>query len=290
MTTARTRFLILTFVLVLCAHARGGNLETVIKSLPHALRSGYSSSVGGGTIYYHSVNAHARNALIARTTDGAQYVEWESDPAPSPVPAGGAAFVWLAALSGSKGVHSFDMSVGGKKMFRFSSLPDSTQKTWKESSPDGSTLTFCATEADRFGDLFGYMFLVLPAGSVKPGARLRLRVDGEAAGSQAWFMVFEHRLSDAAWIRALPALVRTPGGEMQPVMVDIEHYGNPGEADVMIEGGEKHSGRLGWGLSSFTVRSHPVNAAATRRVRVVSGDAVLADTSVTLLPVLKRTL
>jgi hypothetical protein len=290
MTRARTPFVFLTFILGLTANARGGDLETIIHSLPPTLRSGYASSLGGGIIFYHSVNAHAHGALIARTTDGAQYVEWESEPAPRRLPKGGMAFAWLAALSGSKGVHGFDAYVNGKRMFRFSTLADSTHKTWRESGPDGSALTFCATEADRFGDLFGYMFLVLPSSFITPGMPLKIRVTGEAAGSQAWFMIFEHRLKETAWIRPLPALVRTRDGEMQPVSVDIEHYGNSGKADITIEGGEKLSGLLGWGLSSFMVRSHPVNAAAMHRVKVVSGNAVLADTLIPMLPVQKRTL
>jgi alpha-mannosidase len=290
MTRARARYVFLTFFLGLTANARGGDLETIVHSLPPTLRSGYASSLGGGTIVYHSVNPHARDALLARTTDGAQYVEWQSDPAPTPVPKRGVVFAWLAALSGSKGVHSFEMAVNGKEMFRFSTLSDSTHKTWKESGPDGSTLTFCATEADRFGDLFGYMFLVLPAGSVTPGAPLRLRAKGEAAGSSAWFMVFEHRLADAARIRALPALVRTSGGVMQPVSVDIEHYGNPGKADIRIEGGETLSGRLGWGFSSFRVRSRPADLPGLRRVKVTLGSTVIIDTPIMMEPVRRRTL
>jgi hypothetical protein len=289
---ARALNLLLFFALSLGlrAGAQAGDLESMIKSLPPGLRSGYASSRGGGTIFYHSVNAHARSALIVRATDEAQYIEWESVPAPSRVPEGGVAFGWLAALSGSKGIHGFDLSVNGKRMFRFSTLSDSTHKTWKESGPEGSMLMFCATEADRFGDLFGYMFLVLRTQSITPGMPQRIRVTGEAAGSQAWFMIFEHRLADAAWIRALPALLRSDNGERQPVNVEIEHYGNPAAAEIAIDGGEMIHGRLGWGLSSFMMRSHPVNGATMRRVRVVSGNAVLADTSILMLPVRKRTL
>ncbi|HEX7572250.1 MAG TPA: hypothetical protein VF514_04095, partial [Bacteroidota bacterium] len=284
------RFLVLALILGLSADAPAGDLESMIKSLPPGLRSGYASSLGGGTIFYHSVNAHARSALIARATDGAQYVEWESEPAPSRVPKGGVAFAWLAALSGSKGARGFDVTVNGKGMFRFWTQPDSAHKTWSVNGPGGSTLMFCATEADRFGDLFGYMFLVLRAKSITPGMPQRIRVTGEAAGSQAWVMIFEHPLKETAWIRPLPALLRSDNGEMQPVSVEIEHYGNHAAAEISMEGGEKVSGRLGWGLSSFMIRSHPVNGATMRNVRVVSGNAVLADTSILLLPVQKRTL
>ncbi len=286
------RFVVLLVSLFPCAvaFAGAGDLEAILKSLPSDLRSGYSSTLGGGTIFYHSVNAHARNALLARTTDGTQYVEWESERLPLRTKGKGTTFAWLAALSGSKGIHRFDMSVNGKEMFQFTSQPDSLHGTWTVTGPGGSTLTFCATEADRFGDLFGYMFLVLPAGSFEPGTSLRFRVTGEAAGSQAWFMVFEHRLGDAAWIRPLPALLRTSGGDMQPVGVDIEHYGKRDRAAISMEGGEPLSGELRWGLSSFNVRTRPVNSPAVRRVRVVSGGKVIADTSVSLLPVQKRTL
>jgi alpha-mannosidase len=284
------RLCFVALILGTTADLRGGDLETMIKSLPPEMRSGYSSSLGGGTMFYHSVNAHARSALLARATDGTQSVEWVSDPAPSRVPEGGVAYAWLAALSGSKGVHRFDVSVNGIGMFHFMTQPDSVHKTWTESGPAGAKLMFCATEADRFGDLFGYMFLVLPQSFGRPGMPIRIRVTGEAAGSSAWFMVFEHRLGDAAWVRPLPALVRARNGEMQPVSIDIEHYGNPAEAEINMQGGEKVTGRLAWGISSFMVRSRPVNRATMRSVRVVLGNAVLADTLIPVLPVQKRTL
>ena len=290
MTRARNLLLFFALSLSLSAGAQAGDLESTIKSLPRELRNGYASSLAGRTIFYHSVNVHARNALIARTTDGTEYVEWESDPAPSRVPKGGVAFAWLAALSGSKGVHGFDVTVNGKGMFRFLTRADSAHKTWSVRGPGGASLMFCATEADRFGDLFGYMFMVLSPESIAPGLPLRVRVTGEAAGSQAWFMIFEHRLADAVSVRALPALVRTSGGEMQPISIDIENYHNPGKADITIRGGEKLSVRLLWGLSSFMVRSHSVDSATMRKVRVVSGNALLADTSILMLPVRKRTL
>jgi alpha-mannosidase len=287
-----TRFLIffLAPLFALTADARGGDLEKILPTLPRDVRSGYAATLGGGTIYYHSVNPHARNALLARTTDGTQFVEWQTDAAPPRVSRSGLAFAWLAALSGSKGEHAFDLAVNGKSMFRFRTAPDSTRKSWTAGGPGGSKLIFCATEADRFGDLFGYMFLVLPTRSVTPGVPLNIRVTGEAAGSQAWFMVFEHRIRNAAWIRPIPALVRSGGGEMQPVSIDIEHYGVGGKAAITIEGGERLTGRLGWGLSSFLVRSGPATSPVERRVTVTSGDLVLADTLIQMLPVQRRTL
>ena len=283
-------FLFPALLLGLNRDAQAGDLESMIRSLPPGLRSGYASSLGGRRMFYHSVNAHARSALIARTTNGAEYVEWESDPAPSPVPERGLAFAWLAALSGSKGVHRFDVSVNGEKLFHFSSAPDSLHKSFSESGPDGSNLMFCATHADGFGDLFGYMFLVLRAKSITPLRPLRIRVTGEAAGSQAWFMVFEHRVANTVWIRPLPALLRTPNGEMQPVSVEVEHYGSPAMAHIRIEGGEKLTGRLMWGLSSFIVQSRPVDPPGLRTVRVTSGSTVIADTAILMAPLRKRTL
>ena len=288
----RVRFLILCLMPLLSfpAIARGGDLEKILASLHAEVRSGYAATLGGGTIFYHSVNPHARSALIARTTDGTQFVRWITDPAPSRVPRSGVAFAWLAALSGSKGEHAFDLTVNGKSMFRFRTAPDSAHRSWTAGGPGGSKLIFCATEADRFGDLFGYMFLVLPPRSVMPGVPLDIRVTGEAAGSQAWFMVFEHRVAEKAWIRPVPALLPGEGGEMQPVSIDIEQYGAGGSAVIVMEGGERLAGRPGWGLSSFLVRSTPVAAPVKRRVTVTLGGSVIADTLIPMLPVQKRTL
>lgn len=250
--------------------------------------SGYARSHHGETITYHSIVDRARAALLVRAGDGTGSIAWET--APAAAGKGRAKFAWLAALSGSKGVHTFAMSINGKKTFTFTSSGDSLVKSWTIRSRDGATLTFQAAEADRFQDLFGSMFLSLPAGRAAPGVPLTIRVQGEAAQSQAWYMTFEHALTDAAYARPLPALMRTPAGAMQPVSITVEHYGLPATAVVRLQGTRADSFSLGWGETTREIPVPEVFSPSPRRVQVSVGTRVLFDSVVTLRPVHRRTL
>ena len=44
--------------------AQEGNLTAVLKTLRSPIVNGYDTTIGGATIQYHSVNPHARNAMI----------------------------------------------------------------------------------------------------------------------------------------------------------------------------------------------------------------------------------
>ncbi|HUI11106.1 MAG TPA: hypothetical protein VL221_12315 [Bacteroidota bacterium] len=266
------------------ATAGESDLRTLLKSLPGTIVSGYDSAIGGGTILYHSANPHARMALIARATGGEEYAEWLTSPVPSRA-GERVVFAWLAGVSGSKGEHAFALDVNGREMVRFVTPPDTSHATIVDSGSEGSTLTFCATGTDRYGDLFGYMFLSLKCDPRLSGSPLRIRVTGRNDGSQAWVMIFEHPLVERAWISPCPALRKGSAGPVRPTTVEIEHYGPPVACRIAMEGGTGSAGRAAWGLTPFTAGSRPVAWPVTRRITVRAGSTLLADTVLVLLPV-----
>jgi len=269
--------------------AQGDNLAATLNSLPGRIVNGYATTIGGATILYHSANPHARNALIARATKEEQFAEWLTAPAP-PRAEGGVVFAWLAGVSGSKGEHAFWVDVNGTRLIRFVTPADTSSKTIVAKGAGGSSLVFCATETDRYGDLFGFMFLTLRGAQASTGRPVSVRVTGDNDGSPAWFMVFEHPLLEKAWITPYPALLRGNHGPQQPTLVEIEHYGTPVACRIDMQGGERVTGTAGWGLTPFMIRSAPVAAPTTRRLGVHAGRSRMADTLVTLLPVRERTL
>ncbi|HTS00470.1 MAG TPA: hypothetical protein VML00_11990, partial [Bacteroidota bacterium] len=116
-------FAVMVFVLGGAARAQDPDLLTFLRSLPGPVVSGYDSTISGETMLYHSVNPHARNALIARATEGEESIEWLTAPVPSR-PAGSVIFSFLAGLSGSKGEHAFFVDVDGSRLFRFTTPAD----------------------------------------------------------------------------------------------------------------------------------------------------------------------
>ena len=283
------RFAVLCMFLNASAlHARQSILPAAMKPPAGTFVNGYDTATGGATILYHSVNPHAREARIARGSGADRYAQWRTAPAPVHAK-GNVVFAWLAGVSASKGEHAFSVAVNGTVLARFVTPSDTNHKTILAEGTAGAKLVFRATEVDRYGDMFGFMFLSLPGTYAPPGKPLSIRVTGANDGSDSWVMIFQHRLVDRSWITPYPALLRGSRGPVQPLLVEIERYGQPVDCRVALSGGEQKTGRLQWGLTPFTMHSPPVKTATTRKLSVRAGALVLADTLVSLRPVNERT-
>jgi alpha-mannosidase len=253
------------------------------------LVNGYVRTIAGDPMDYHSANPLVRNALLARATDGRRIAEWETAPVPANTKAKSATFVWLAALSGSKGAKKFTLALGRSDVLIFTTQQDSTTKSWTATGPAGVSLTFCATEADRFQDLFGYMFLTVPAPLFTKGAPLTIRVTGEQAESQAWFMVFQHPLVGRIRTRALPALVSATDTVCQPVQVDLEHYGAAREVRIGADSIHAIPVRLEWGVRTVTIAYPAVVADREVSIALFERGKPTVRIPVLLKPVTRRT-
>jgi hypothetical protein len=257
---------------------------------PPPLRlAGYAQRVAGALIAYHSPHPEADTALLARARRDVQSVTWRTEPVPDPLRADTVVFVWATALSGSKGVHRFDLRVNGyRPCFTFHTAADSIERRWSVPGCRGGTLTFQPLFADRFGDLFGWMFLRLPRAAVTPGEALELTVTGEDAESSAWYMTFEHRLAARPRVRQDPVLLRGAGGPEAALRVVVDDLDGRGEAVVEVGGRVALRQRLVFGGNALLVPAGMLTAAADRRVVVRVGDVVALDTTLRLEPVAQR--
>lgn len=193
---------------------------------------GYGQTLSGAVMSYHSPYPDISSALISRASDGAMAVEWETQVVPANWKGGPAIFVWLAGHATGKGGHRFDLAVDGKETLSFRTSLDSSRREWREEGSDGTSLTFKTVMADQFDELFGFMWLEVPAAVLRPGRPLRLRVTGEKAGSNDWFMVFRDDLRRDVWARSEQALVRKDGKLFQIVRVELSHLAPPGGAVI----------------------------------------------------------
>jgi len=186
---------------------------------------GYGRTVSGAEMTYHSPYPDISSALISRAADGAMAVEWETEPVPAGWRGGPATFVWLAGHATGKGAHRFDLALDGEPALSFRTSADPSRRAWKETGPAGIALSFETVMVDQFDELFGFMRLEVPESLLHPGRPLRLRVTGEAAGSNDWVMVFCDDLRRDVWARSEQALVRKDGRLFQIVRVEISHLG-----------------------------------------------------------------
>jgi putative alpha-1,2-mannosidase len=196
------------------------------------LLPGWARTVEGETIGYESVDPTARSALLVRARDGSA-IAWMTDVLPESSRRQPARFVWLAAMDAREDGKRFDVTINGARAFSVTS-PVPGQRRVEARGARGEQFSFVGTHVDRHGDLHGYAFLVLPAAHTAPGAGLTVRVAGEAAGSDAWCMVFQHRVAPSVEARQRHALLATPDGMHTAVRLDIQHVGVGQPAEIRV--------------------------------------------------------
>lgn len=252
--------------------------------------AGYNRSLAGETIRYHSSHPRANSALIVRADDSASAIEWETATVPDSLNSSHVTFAWLAGMAAGKGGHSFKMSIDGRDAFTLTTAADASQKSRKFFGPDGSSLVFQTVLTDQFQELFGIMFLTLPASACKPGKPLTIRIQCTSTGSRDWIMAFEHRLQERTSVEVEQALVRQAGSLHQIVQLELEHLGPAAAVEVSAPGGSTLKARVEPGFNSYSL---PIKAVASPTVLNLSlrlDDNPAAIIPLELKPVVRREL
>jgi alpha-mannosidase len=243
---------------------------------------GYASTVAGATITYPSPISAARNALIARATDGTSAITWKTAPAP----AGGATFIWLAGFGCNLGTNTFTLTVNGKNTAGFTTAPSDQ---WTVDGTGGMRLAFNCVLVDRNGDRFGLMRLTLPAGAYEQGAPVELRITGEAAKSSAWVMTFTYAVGNGLTVATRPVILKNGGTPAQPLDLEVLNVGSPTEATVRIAGRPDERFPLPFGVTGHAILIPPVTTPTPMDIECTMGRAT-STAHITVKPVRRWTL
>src|SRR6185369_14104715 len=160
-----------------------------VEAIPYL--NGYNHAVDGSTIAYHSVHPDAEDALLVRANSEAPSITWQTDTLPKSYAGDVYHFVWLAGIErigwgNATTPHRFRLSVNGTEALTFTNRKDSTASHWNIDNGTGTTLRFESEMTDKYGDLFGYMYLSVAKQWCTPGKPVTIRIDGEDAGSPEW--------------------------------------------------------------------------------------------------------
>ncbi len=191
--------------------------------------SGFERALSGQTINYYSCHPDVRSALICRATTGTMAVLWESEPLPQDYPFGTVTFLWIAGLGCNLGEKKFDLFMDDQYCLTFTST---TAANWSIKGQRDATLSFQTLMTDQYGDRFGYMFLELPVRNLSPGQPLRLKVVGESAGSNAWFMVFQKPLKPEITFQQELVIVKNNNRCFQNVRIHVVNLHKPVRAHI----------------------------------------------------------
>lgn len=210
---------------------------------------GYRKSLKGGTIEYHSAQPDVTKALLVRSMNAEDYIEWQTESLPANYHGDTVSFIWIFAMDVDAHPRKYDLFVNGKKHFQFSNPVTSARKEWKIKGPDNAELGFRVTMVDRHGDVHGYASMRMSTASLVRGQPLSLKVVGETAGSRVWYMTFRSPVIAGVEIIPQQALIRCGERLFQPVNVDIIHLGEPVKVKLITENQEPVQAGLKFGFN-----------------------------------------
>lgn len=257
---------------------------------PNGFLKGYYKTLKGDDFSYHSPQPNVTKSLLIRSMEKSLFVEWETEPVPVNYKGGEAKFILIAAIDVNKeNPHKWDIYVNNRKEFIVNSPVDGSKKRYSWKGDDGYSLDFNVTMTDQFGDQHGYMTLVAPEGKYEKGKPLRIKVEGESANSQTWFMIFKYAMEPDLKIIEEQAVTREGNNQYQQVRIEYVYIGDP--VDVTITSGEiKTNARLAFGYNTIRAKLPVVTSARSFPV-VISlkkGKQVLAEKTFALVPVVPR--
>lgn len=205
--------------------------------------NGFRTALDGATITYHSSHPDAEDALICRARRDAGSITWQSDTLPPVVAGDQYRFVWLAGIErigwgNPQGRRTFRFFINDAEYFTFQNRKDSTASAWTITGAGGAELKFQSLFTDKFGDLFGMMFLTLPKSAFAPGFPLTFRVASEDADSPEWFMVFTYAFNFTPRVRTEPATLKSGAGAAVPLRVSLDNL-VPGRRVAIADGSKR---------------------------------------------------
>lgn len=233
------------------------------------LIQGFAKKISGKDISFHSHLDYAKEAMIVRTLDGNQQMEWESAPVPSVLKQKYIHLVWISGVSGlmhGKVVAPITLYANGKKVVTFNTAGP---KAWDLKGVDDSRLSFREYTRDGSEDRFGFMFLRLPKTWIHPGKPVTLKFVASNSGTDSWTMVFTTPLKESS-LKATCTPVQLKATGKQIVKLAFSHFGSPESATIRV-GDEVIKKDIVFGENILDIPISPVSQTKTLPVSLETG-------------------
>ena len=135
----------------------------------------------------------------------------------------------------------------------------------------GVRWTFLTTMLDKYDDPMGYAVLRVPAGLIEKGKSQVIKVVGESAGSNVWYMTFESPVEEKLDIVQEEAVVRNRGNSYYSVLFNFVHLGPEITCNLKISNGQDISIQLLPGYNRIPVLL-PVSKESKHYAAMISPD------------------
>ncbi len=161
--------------------------------------------------------------------------------------------------------------------------PLSNEQRYYSWEAGGMKLEYKGVILDRHTDLMGYMYLHIPINKIEKGTPVRLKVVGESASSQSWYMVFRYGCSNKVDLFAENAVIKTAEGPRQQLRFSLVYLGDPTEANIKI-GSISNRKNINTGLNTLRMTVPMVDKPMQTDVSVNADGKILFQDQFTIEP------
>ncbi|MCP3933512.1 MAG: glycosyl hydrolase family 38 [Bacteroidetes bacterium] len=246
--------------------------------------SGYKNRISGEVLGYHSAMKGLHQSLLVRSLDSANYIEWETAPIPEDYTEESVEFAWLANYDVSRDARKYKMYLNDELYFIFR---NSEEEKWVLEGEKGAKLRFENQQIDRHGDNNGYHYLILPTANFEKGKPIRIKVEGESAGTRTWYMMMMYDMEATVKMTVVPAVFFENGNRMRDIRVDITHHFDPVRFRLEVPGKSELEGEVHKGSNSFTLKVPAPPKEDNYQVHVYFDQELHSTHEVTFKPVRK---
>jgi alpha-mannosidase len=246
--------------------------------------SGFEKELSGETINYFTQGAQSIDALLVRSFDSKNFIEWETQPVPLENKNSVLTFVMMASLQVTKDSHRFDIYLNDTKYFSFGNPSEKSLNPIIINGANNAKMEFSNLEYDRFEDLTGFLFFHVPAENFTKGKPIRVRIEGETANSRSWFMIFKHSCRSNAIFSNENVILNSPGSSLQSMRVKIFHMMPPSKASIRI-GDTETQLDLKFGFNFLHAGFDKITGEKELPVEFKIGDEVIGKTKYIFKPV-----
>lgn len=246
--------------------------------------SGFAKAINGEVINYHAINSQPMDALLVRSLDEKDFIEWETQIIPEDNAQNVLIFAMLASLQVTSDSHKFDVFLNNTKYFTFSNPTYRSLNSIIISGLNGSRMEFSNLEYDRFEDLTGFLYFHLPSSEFPNGKAIRIKIIGETANSRSWFMVFKHDCKSNFSLSPENVILNTPEIPQQSMRVKVFHSTSPCKASVKI-GSTETEFNLKFGFNHFNAALKKIESEEKLPIEVKIDGKIIGQASNLFKPV-----
>jgi alpha-mannosidase len=197
---------------------------------------GYEKALSTGKFSYHSPQPDVTQSLLLRSIDSASFIAWETESVPLNYKEEMASFIWMFGIDATPNSYKYRLYVNGVYLLTFSNPLVSELKPWTIQGKPGTSLTFRTTMLDKYDDPMGYAILKLPASTLVKGKPQQIKVVGESAGSNVWYMTFEAGIEEKVDVLQEDAILKNQGKPAYSVVFNFVHLGEKVKGELEIPG------------------------------------------------------